>query len=197
MQEMFSLSQKNDTNWGLKAYDVPKVYFDHIEILRKKECFALMTGEKKAQKKELNMKAKREGIFDALVKQNMNTPEPWRYSPHMIGNKGSLDDYFINSVPKKFQMTKFKWMSVPKENQTITEPVKRSKTQLNMKVTKKTFIDEMIKLKSNPNFPIPGSTDYFLDSKIIDKFFPDKKHLFTKKEISNTKKNNLSLNKKT
>lgn len=39
MTEMYSLVTRQEKNWGVPGYEIPKKYFDHIKSKRQKELF--------------------------------------------------------------------------------------------------------------------------------------------------------------
>lgn len=194
---MYSLSQKNDLTWGLQDYEIPLTYFDHIQSFKNKEYLAITLGEKKAAKTEINKNAKKLGMIDEIERKQKNLPEPWKYNIQMNWIKGSKDDSNSQNVPKKFQINKFKWMSTPKEQQTILESKKQGRSKPDMTANKHTFIDEIIRVNSKKNYPVPSSTDYYLDEIAVKKYFPEKASMvFRRNESTKFVKDRFPFNQK-
>lgn len=186
INDMFSLSQKNDLTWGLEEYEIPVQYFDHQKQIAEKNNMAIVTGEKKPAKSEVNKNAKRPDLTDEIEKKHKDLPEPWRYDVSLKWMKGSKDDCLSQFISKSQQMSKFKWTNVPKEKQIFQEKQKQTRGKPDMNAKKNTFIDEIVHKNSKKNYPMPGSTDYHLDDIVIKKFFAEKSDLLLRK-VDNTK----------
>ena len=175
------MSQKCSQVWGIENYEVPSKYLDHQKIVKDKENFAIAIGEKKPAKSEINKKAKRADLISEIEKKHKDLPEPWRYNIPLKWEKGYKDDFQLPVVSKNQQMNKYKWTNVPKENQIIEVSQKKVKFKIDISIKKHTFIEQIIDINTNKNYPLPSATDYFMDEKGIKKFYPQKVDLMLKK----------------
>lgn len=84
---------------------------------------------------------------------------------------------------------KFTWKGVKKENQYFLENKKPARQQINKKVCKQTYIDDIIRKNSKKNYPLPGPGDHFLDEKLASKFFKDGNGFFVQQRDDKKKSN--------
>lgn len=179
--EIWKMSQKNDQVWGIPGYQVPNKHFDHIKSIQNKENLAILAGEKKKQKSEINLTCQRPNIISEIEKKFKNTPEPWKYNLNQKWIHGFKSQENKQFVSKSLQNLKFKWTGVPKEKQIIEEPSKRTTSNPNMKAKKNTFIDQIIQNNTRKDYPLPGAANYFLDEKTAKIFYPQNSDLVVKK----------------
>ncbi len=75
--EMYKITMKSDNNWGIGGYQVPKKYFDHIQIL-KDRVYEEMRAKGKFEKSMI--KATKRGCYlDDEFKLHKFTPGPQKY----------------------------------------------------------------------------------------------------------------------
>lgn len=103
----------------------------------------------------------------------------------MFGELISLDPTFNRNR----QRLKFTWKGVKKENQIFDENKRPGKPQINKKVSKNTYIDDIIHLHSKKNYPRPGPGDHFLDEKLASKFYKEGNGFFVAKRDDKKKTN--------
>jgi hypothetical protein len=185
---MYRMAQRNDQVWGIHGYEVPRMNFDHVAHAKHTQNMLVIDGKKKAENKgSINPDAKKEGMLDALIKRSRSTPAPWSYEAKNKISEGQKTLPQIAIPPSKnFQMTKFRWKNIPREQQVIIQAMKRTLEKPDLKTKKNTFIDQIISQNTKENYPIPGPGDYFLDAQSANKYHKSNPSLFTKKDENQT-----------
>ena len=175
---MYRLAQRHNQDWGIPEYQVQSKHLDHQTLAFEKLHFKYATNEvKKPKPASVNSTAKRPNFLDDLEKREKGLPEPWKYNTNPKWLLGFNAPHISENVGKKQQELKFKWLNVPSEKQEII-PLERAKSsKIDMKVSKVSFIDQIIRDNSKAEYPKPGPGQYFLDGQVAKKLYPEKTDL--------------------
>lgn len=91
---------------------------------------------------------------------------------------------------------KLTWQGVKEKEKHIKEYKRQRPGKLNFKVTKQTYIDDIISKHTKKNYPLPGPGSYFLDEKLVKKYHSKNKQLFKVPTKDLKIKNGFGLEKK-
>ena len=93
-------------------------------------------------------------------------------------------------MTKARQKHKQNWKGINKKNHQFTSYKKTPLKKIDTKVSKRTFIDDIILKNTKKNYPLPGPGSHFLDDKLAKKWHSKKRDLFNiPKKIGNGKSN--------
>ena len=194
--DMIKVIQNRNKKWGVEGYEAPSIYFDHVKNAKHNENFLVHSGKKKREGvKSLNMSVDRGGIFKGMDKKVNSIPPPWQYYPKQKWGKYTGKKRFVPNI--KMQRSMYIWTGNGKDKEMEIETADKSKQQkVNMSVSKKTYIDNIIILNSSKKYPCPGPTDFYMDEKVIKKFRKENSDIYAIKEKENNKKNALPKDKR-
>ena len=174
VEEIWSMSQRNNQVWGLADYEVPIVHHDAMKMERDKRLYEQATGKtKKPPPGKLNMKIERGGAFDDIKKHALAVPAPWKYDLKMKWISGYQNLRLGDITPRAQKKLGYKWRDTPADKQDFDKeaPTKAGKPHPDAK--KNTFIDQIIKFNTKKNYPLPSPCSYHLDEKLAKKFHPE------------------------
>ena len=192
--DQYSMQANKKSTWGMEEYIVTKKNFDYSKSVLEKENMARINGKGKKKMGDLNPKAKRGGLFDDIAKRANGVPEPWKYqlNDSMSGNKQGGASRFM-TASKSQQTLKFIWLNIPKESRQFEEVKNTKSGKLDMKISKNTFLDQIISRQKSEKYPIPGPGYHFLDKTEASKYFKDNAPLLEYKSKPVDKKGSIAL----
>lgn len=143
--------------------------------------------KKKPKAKNPDMKAKKETVFDTLIKRSASLPAPWKYDVAPQWGQPNVNDL----PPKEAQIAKYRWQGVSKDEMKIEKPVKIKPKKIDMNTKKNTYVELIIAQNSKEQYPKPGPANYFMDIESAKKYYKENIDLLQKKTKDEKEKSKL------
>ena len=111
IEEIWSMSQRSNQQWGVEGYEVPVIHHDAAKIAKDKIYFKERTSGKPKKPGKLNMNLIRGGMFYDIPKRSAKVPAPWKYNLKSKWILGYKNNQRLGDVtPRKLKQSYFKWV---------------------------------------------------------------------------------------